>query len=208
MAALPSIDFQALPFRAQAAVVAGALALLAVGGYLGLAAPKSREIQRLKTQLTREEADSVSAVPANAPITEEERKLWAQLETRLRERFPEEKDLPMALEAVAGLARASGMEIVTVNLHTHTQPKPGSASGRPNPAGAATAPSVKVPPPLTLSPTEVRLTVLHRYRDLVHFLQGLDRLPVALMVESLEVKREKDRLRTQIHFRTLQWGAS
>jgi Tfp pilus assembly protein PilO len=201
--ALPRLpDFQKLPFRLQVAVVAGVLALVGVGGYAGLVAPKNREIKTLKAQLLREEQAILvprQPLPPVPPITEEERKLWAQLEARLRERFPSEKSLPGALEAVAELARSVGMELTAINLQT---PSVKAATG----TAAPTPPPIRVPPPLALSPTLIRLGAVHRYRDLIQFLDGLDRLPVAVAVESLEVKREENRLRTEMTLRTLRWG--
>jgi len=206
---LPKLpEFQKLPFMVQVAIVAGALALIGAGGYAGLVAPKNREIKALRAQLLREEsASSVLIQPAapGPPITEEERKLWGQLEARLRQRFPGEKDLPAALEAVADLARSARMELISLQLQT-----PAVKTGGP-PAGAAaapSAPSLRVPPPLTLGPTFIKLTAAHRYRDLVQFLEGLDRLPVFVAVESLEVKREENRLSTEMTIRTLRWEAS
>ena len=201
MPQLPKLpDFQTLGFKVQVAVVAGALALVGVGGYMGLVVPENRVITNLKAQLAREEPDS-NTTPLS-PITEEERKLWGQLEARLRERFPADKDLPATLTALAELARSARMELVALNLQTPAVKSTGAA------AGAANPPPVPIPPPLTLSPTLIKLTAFHRYRDLVQFLDGLDRLPVAVTVESLEVKRVGNRLSTEITFRTLRWGAS
>lgn len=205
MPRLPKLpDLQKLPFRVQVAIVAGVLVLVGVGGYAGLVAPKYREIKNLKAQLLREEQELLASrqppqpVP---PITEEEQKLWAQLEARLRERFPAEKALPGALEAVAELARSARMELVALSLQTPVVKPAGASRSAPSP------PPLRVPPPLTLSPTIVKLTALHRYQNLVQFLDGLDRLPVAVAVESLEVKREENRLRTEMTLRTLRWGA-
>ena len=196
-------DFQTLEFKIQVAIVAGALLLVGVGGYAGLVAPKNREIKNVKAQLSREEPDSITAPQPFSPITEEERKLWGQLEVRLRERFPADKDLPAALRAVAELARSAHMELVSLNLQT---PVVKSTSGAAS--GAATPPPLQVPAPLTLSPPVIKLTVLHRYRDLVQFLDGLDRLPVAVTVESIEVRRVENQLSTEMTLRTLRWGAS
>lgn len=204
--ALPKLpDFQKLPFRLQVGVVAGALALAGVGGYAGLVMPKLREIKTLKTQLLRQEPEPALTQPRFPAITEEERKLWDQLEARLRKRFPEEKDLPGALEAVADLARSARMQLVALNLQTPVAKTP------PGPAGASAAPpppSFQAPPPLTVSPTTIKVTAVHRYRDLVQFLDGLHRLPVAVAVESIEVKRTGDTLSTEMTLRTLRWGAS
>lgn len=203
MPKLPKLpDLQKLPFRVQVVVVAGLLALVGVGGYAGLVAPKNREISSLKVQLARERLNALAPrqpTEPPPPITEEERKLWGLLEARLHERFPADKALPGALEAVAELARASRMELVTLNLHTPTAKPPGVAPGSPSP------PSLRVPPPLKPSSTLIKLTVRHRYQDLVGFLEGLDRLPVAVTVQSLEVRRQEDRLSTEVTLRTFKW---
>jgi Tfp pilus assembly protein PilO len=205
--ALPRLpDLQKLPFRLQVAVVAGILALVGVGGYAGLVMPRLREVRTLKAQLTRQEPDPGLAAPRFPPITEEERKLWAELEARLRKRFPEEKDLPGALEAVADLARSARMQLVTLNLQNPpAKPPPGGPSA---PGGTPPSPAFSVQPPLSLSPTTIKLTAFHRYRDLVQFLDGLPRLPVAVAVESIETRRVDDRLSTEMTLRTLRWGAS
>lgn len=210
MAQLPSLPgFQALPFRVQTAIVAVALVLVAAGGYMGLAAPRAREVKSLKAQLARADAGPPTAAAAYPPIGDEERNLWRQLEGRLRERFPSEKDLPGALKAVAELARSSRMELVSLSLVPPLPPKPGTGSSGPSGgAVAAAAPAVKVPAPLVVTPTAIKFTALHRYGDLVQFLDGLERLPISVFVESLEVTRLENRLRTDITIRTLRWGAS
>jgi len=193
---------QNLPFRVQVVMVVGLLALVGVGGWAGLVAPKNREIGTLKARLETERP--VWLAPREPtrpppPITEEEQKLWGLLEVRLRERFPAEKALPGALEAVAELARASRMELVALNFQTPTAKSP-AAPGQPSPP-----PSLRVPPPLQLSRSIIKLTVRHRYRDLVGFLEGLDRLQVAVAVQSLEVTREEGRLTTEMTLRTFRW---
>ena len=203
--ALPRLpDFRRLPFKLQMGVVAGALALTGIGGYAGLVMPKLREINTLKTQLMRQEPEPALSEPRLAPISEEERKLWEQLEARLRKRYPEEKDLPGALEAVADLARSARMQLVALNLQSPVAKTPsgGGASGAPPP------PPFQVQPPLSVGPTTIKVTAAHRYRDLVQFLDGLGRLPVAVAVESIEVKRVGETLSTEMTLRTLKWGAS
>jgi Tfp pilus assembly protein PilO len=66
----------------------------------------------------------------------------------------------------------------------------------------------RLPPPLGPSPTTIKLTVIHRYRDLVQFLDGLPRLSVLVIVESLEAKRVENVLSTEITLRTIRWGSS
>ncbi len=208
MASLPKLPpLSSLPFRLQAGVVAGILGLAAVGGYAGLVMPKSREVKNLKVQLARGDEPIPVVGETAPPISEEERKLWAQLEERLRQRYPAEKDLPGALKAVAELARAARMELVAVDLQTPAVPKsPGTSP--PNPAAASAAPGLKVPPPFAANQTVIKLTATHRYRDLVEFLDGLSRLPVAVSIDSLEIRRIENRLTTEMTLRTLRWGAS
>jgi hypothetical protein len=224
MPQLPKLPgFQTLPFRVQVASVAAALALVGAGGYLGLVAPKNREITTLKAQLARQEPEPSPGREPIPPIGEEERKLWGQLESRLHGRFPAEKDLPGALKAVGELARSAHMELLALSLQgpaLKSSRAPGGAgtiavatpsgvtrAGAANPAAPGLS-ALRVPPPLAASPTVIKLTALHRYRDLVQFLEGLDRLPVAVAVESLEVRRVENRLSTEITLRPLQWGAS
>lgn len=199
-------DLQKLPFRLQVSVVVAMLALVGLGGYAGLVLPKNREIKTLRTQLAREEPEPIKARATAPPIGEEERKLWGQLEARLRQRFPAEKDLPGAVEAVADLARSAHMELVS--LHLQTPPPQKSTPGAQATAGAPTAPVFQIPPPLSMNPTLIKLSVLHRYRDLVQFLDGLPNLPVAVTIESMDVRRVDNRLSTEMTLRTLRWGAS
>jgi Tfp pilus assembly protein PilO len=192
-----------LPFRLQVLVVVAALAGAGIVGYGILVIPQQRQLNTLKTQLARRAPEPVTAGEPIPGITDEERKLWGQLEARLRERFPAEKDLPEALRSVADLARSSGMELVALNLHIRSAKVPG-VPGAPAPSPAAS----RLSPPLSPSPTTIKLTVIHRYRDLVQFLDGLPRLSVLVIVESLEAKRVENVLSTEITLRTLRWGSS
>lgn len=212
-------DFKTLPFRVQVAVVAAGLALVGVSGYVTLVAPKYREIRTLKAQLARQEPEPTQPAEPIPPISEEERKLWNQLEARLRERFPAEKDLPGALKALAELARSANMELVALSLQAPGARSTGPSSGvtvqvgtpslAGKPAGSSPGPpQFRVPPPLAASPTIIKLTAIHHYRDLVQFLAGLDSLPVVVAVESLEVTRVENRLTTEMTLRTLIWPAS
>lgn len=212
-------DFKTLAFRAQVAVVAAGLALVGVGGYATLVVPKSREIRTLKTQLARQEPEPTQPAEPIPPIGEDERKLWDQLEARLRERFPAEKDLPGALKALAELARSAHLELIALSLQAPAAKSTGASAGvtvqvgTPSlggkPAGSSPgSPQFRVPSPLAASPTIIKLTAIHRYQDLVEFLAGLDSLPVVVAVESLEVTRVENRLTTEMTLRTLIWPAS
>lgn len=201
---LPKLgDFQRLPFRLQVGAVALGVVLLGLGGYAGLIVPREREVKALKLQLARQEPPPLLSDETVPPITEEERKLWRELEGRLRQRFPDDKNLPAALQAVADLARASRMELVALNLQSPVAAKTPVPSAVP---AAAPPPSpLKPPPPLAVSPTVIKLTAFNRYRDLVQFLEGLGSLPVALTVGSMEVKRVEGRLSTEITLVTFRW---
>lgn len=198
--ALPSMD--RLPINVRALVGAGLVALLAAGGYLGLLAPKLREVKTLKTQLARERAAVRAApnVPSVSPITEAERKLWGELEDRLRGRYPGEPALPKAVGVVADLARSSGMELVSLEILT---PQPPSTAG---PRTSPPPPPFQPPSELVLNPSTIKLVAHHRYRDLVEFLEGLRHVPVYVAVKSLEVKRVENRLTTEVSFAALRWG--
>lgn len=191
-----------LPVNARALVAAGLVALVGAGGYLGLLAPKLREVKTLKTQLARERASVRAApnVPSVSPITEAERKLWEELENRLRARYPGEPALPKAVGVVADLARASGMDIVSLDIQT---PQTRAAT---DPRKAPPPPPFQPPPELALNPSTIKLVAHHRYRDMVEFLDGLRRVPVYVAVQSLEVKRVDNRLTTEISFASFRWG--
>lgn len=190
-----------LPLNVRALVAVGLAALLGVGGSLGLLVPKLRQIQILKAQLAREQQALGSPQPVpSALITEGERKLWGELEDRLRGRYPGELALPRAAGAVASLARASGMEIVRLQVQT---PQPGSATDR---GKAPPPPPFQPPPELAVNLSTIKLLARHRYRDLVEFLEGLGPLPVYLAIQSVEVKRVENRLTTEVSFASFRWG--
>lgn len=198
--ALPSMD--RLPLNVRALWALGLVALLGAGGHLGLLAPKLREVKTLKTQLARERAavQPVPNVPSVSPITEAERKLWGELEDRLRGRYPGEPALPKAVGVVADLARASGMEIVSLDIQT---PQTRAAT---DPRKAPPPPPFQPPSELAVNPSTIKLVAHHRYRDLVEFLDGFRRVPVYVAVKSLEVKRVENRLTTEVSFASLRWG--
>jgi hypothetical protein len=195
--ALPSLD--RLPLNVRALIAGGLVALAAAGGYLGLLAPKYREVKTLKAQLARE-VPSREPRASVAPIGEEERKLWRELEERLRGRYPGEPALPKAVGVVAELARASGMELVSLEIQT---PQAGLA---PRPRTALPPPPFQPPAELAVNPSTIKLVARHRYRELVAFVEGLRRVPVYVAVQSLEVKRQDNRLTTEVSFASFRWG--
>lgn len=198
--ALPSMD--RLPVNVRALAAVGLVVLLGIGGYFGLLAPKLRQVKTLKAQLVRE-AGAAQSLPQGssvAPITEPERKLWEELENRLRGRYPGESALPKAVGAVADLARSSGMELVSLEILT---PQPGPATGSRTPPPP---PPFQPPSELAANSSTIKLVAQHRYGDLVEFLEGLSRIPVYVAVQSLEVKRVDNRLTTEVSFASFRWG--
>lgn len=197
--ALPSMD--RLPVNARALVAVGLVVLLGAGGYFGLLAPKLREVKALNAQLARD-AGAARTLPGGssvAPITEAERKLWDELENRLRGRYPGEAALPKAVGAVADLARSSGMELVSLEILT---PQQGSANG----SRTSPPPPFQPPSELAVNPSTIKLVAQNRYVDLVKFLESLGRIPVYVAVRSLEVKRVDNRLTTEVSFASFRWG--
>lgn len=198
--ALPSMD--RLPLNVRALVAIGLVVLLGAGGYFGLLAPKLRQVKTLKAQLARVAgaAQSFPQGSAVSPITEAERKLWEELENRLRGRYPGESALPRAVGAVADLARSSGMELVSLEILT---PQTGLTTGSRTPPPAQ---PFQPPSELEVNPSTIKLVAQHRYGDLVKFLDDLSRIPVYVAVRSLEVKRVDNRLTTEISFASFRWG--
>lgn len=174
----------------RALVTLGVVLLLAVAGSW-LVAAKARDLRALRAQLAAQMRSGAPLLAAETgPITDEERRLWTQLEERLHRRYPGEAELPRAMVAVAEWARASGMELLSLDV----QAPPG-------------VPGAPLPPELALNGPRFKLVVRHRYRDLVRFIDGLPRLSVYVALQSLDVRRTEDWLTTEVAFATLRWGA-
>lgn len=197
---------KALTLEQQKAAVAAGVVLLAIAAWFLLVAPKQREVTLLKTQIRHETVRiGQGPPPAPAAISEVERTLWTELETRLRERYPAESDLPKAMAAVSGIARASGLTPVNIELITVIPPAPGA----PAVAVIPGAPPVQVfhaPPPLTVNATMIKLVAeKHRYRDLVRFVERLASAPVYVAVRALEIRRTDNELTTEIILSSFRW---
>lgn len=197
---LPSMD--RLPVNVRALVAVGVVAFLGLGGYLGLVAPKLREVRTLNAQAAREAeaARAPQQPPSVAPIVEAERELWNELEKRLQGRYPPEAALPRAAGALANLARASGLELVSVEIQT---PRPSDVA---DPKKTPAPPPFQPPSELAVNPSTIKLVARHRYRNLVEFLEGLRRIPVYVALQSLEVKRVENELTTEAAFASFRWG--
>lgn len=189
---------RALDRRTVTTLVVVALCVLAG---LVLVAVEVREARTLRAQLTA--ATRSAAVGDAEPIGEEERTLWTQLDERLRRRYPPEPELPRAMAALAEWSRSAGLELLSVDV----QPLPAAAAGAASTAVPATVPGATIPSELAINGTRLRLVVRHRYRDLVKFVDGLDRLPVYVALQSLETRRADDTLVTELSLLTLRWGA-
>jgi Tfp pilus assembly protein PilO len=181
--------------RATAALAL--VALVAVVGAL-LVARQVAGLRTLAAALARERAAASAPLAEVRAVTDEERRLWAQLADRLRRRYPGDDELPAAMAAVAEWARTSGLEVVALDLEpVAARPSTGT------PARATSSP----PAELTEHPTRLKLVARHRYRDLVRFVDGLGRLPVYVVVHSLDIRRTDDRLTSELSLVSLRWGA-
>ncbi len=182
--------------KMQAAIAVASVVLLAVGGYFGLLAPRQREVSLLRAQAARAAPPgSARRVDGVAPIGDVERRLWDELEGRLRARYPAEPELPRAMAAIARIAGSAGMELVNLEIQS---PPPA--------APPAARPLFQPPSELVVNPSVVKLVARHRYRNLVEFLEALAGDPVYVAVQSLDVKRVDDRLTSEMAFVSLRWG--
>lgn len=184
-----------LPLDRRALGALGLVLLLALLDVAVLRA-KLRAVDAVRTELASL-AGRPPALAAVTPITETERRLWSELERRLGRRFPSEADLPKAMAEVAELGRRAGLDVTGLEIEV---PKAGPRAGPPPP------PPPPLPPGLRPNPATIRLTAEHRYAGLVHFLAALEGAPVYLRVQSLQVTRVEDRLRTELVLGSATWG--
>lgn len=195
---------KALSLRQQWAAAASAIVAIGVVAYFGLVAPKAREIDVLKAQVRQQQARA-SQRPPVPPVTisDEERRLWAVLEQRLRERYPSEQELPKALAAVAELARSAGMTPIGLEIVGAAAGPRGSTPGAPGPVTG----QFSTPPELVANGPTIRLVAgSHRYRDLVRFVDRLGTAPISVAVRALDVKRTDDQLTTEILLTSFRWA--
>jgi hypothetical protein len=177
-----------LPLTTGALAAVGIALATAVGGYVGLVAPQTREIARLESQL---KIGSPAVPPPAAPavsIGETERRLWRELETRVRARFVAPSDQLRALDEVTQTAREAGLNLTAVAIQNPQVLRSLTPPGR-----------------LAVNPGSIRLTARHRYGELVDFLERVRRGRTYVAVESLDVRRVDDHLESEIRLISLRW---
>lgn len=186
------------PVSQVCGLVGAALLLWVVGDTL-LVRPGARHVRELQER-TRAAAREVALLRGEGepepPITPEERELFARIDARLAERFPPEGALPRALDAVARLARAKGLELELIRLETLAEADHGVAGGLPGALPAV--PELSVGRKLAPHRVALRLRLVHPYGRLVELLEGLEMLPVLLTVKSLEMQRAGRRVATEL----------
>lgn len=177
-----------LPLTNGALAAVGIALATAVGGYVGLVAPKARAIAQLESQL---KTGSATVQPAAAPavsIGETERRLWRELETRVRARFVAPSDQLRALEEMTHTASEAGLSLTAVAIQNPQVLRP-----------------LTTPGSLAANPGSIRLTAQHRYAELVDFLEHVRRGRTYVAVESLDVRRVDDHLESEIRLISLRW---
>ena len=185
-----------LPLTPAALGSLGAVLVVALGGYFGLAWPAGREVGRLEAQLSTLSAQAAGAAQSPPPVTDVERASWQTVEARVRDRFIAPDDQYELLVGLAQLARASGMAVQDIQLEGAT-------------AGAPAAPTgvfaVPVPATLATNPGVIKLTVRHQYRALVDFLDRLATGNTYVAVQALDVRRVGNLLQSDIRLVSFRW---
>jgi hypothetical protein len=179
---------RALPLTYAALTALGTALAVAIGGYFVLVAPNAREIAKLESQLQRVSAPIAPPPASTVPIGETERQLWAALEARVRARFVAPEDQLRALEEVTDMARDAGMTLTGVAIQSPQAQRSLATQGN-----------------LAVNPGTIKLTVRHRYPDLVEFFDRIRRGRTYLAVESLNVRRIDDRVESEIGLISLRW---
>ncbi len=177
-----------LPLTYGALAAVGLALATAVGGYVGLVAPKAREIAQLESQL---KIASPTVPPPAAPavsIGDTERQLWRELETRVRARFVAPSDQLRVLEEVTQIASEVGLNLTAAAIQTPQGLRP-----------------LTTPGSLAVNPGGIRLAARHRYAALVDFLERVRRGRTYVAVESLDVRRIDDHLESEIRLISLRW---
>lgn len=177
-----------LPLTRGALAAIGIALATAVGGYLGLVAPRTREMAQLELQL---KIASPAVPPQAAPavsIGDTERRLWRELETRVRARFVAPSDQLRALDEVTQTASEAGLNLTAVSIQNPQVLRPLTAPGS-----------------LAVNPGSIRLTARHRFAELVDFLEAVRHGRTYLVLDSLDVRRVDDHLESEIRLISLRW---
>ncbi len=184
-----------LPLTTSASAVVALTVVVALAGYAAVVLPMRREVARLDAQAKTVLARSAPVAVPIAPISDEERDLWRELESRLRTRFVATEDQLRAVAEVVELASAAGLSVRGLEL----QVRPASA------APQAASPVFEMPGGFSVNPGTIRLTAYHGYGHLLDFLDRMHRATRYVTVESLDLRRTGDRLESDTRFVTVRW---
>ena len=188
-----------LPVTPAAAIAVALVFVVAIGGYVGLVAPKRRAIAQLELQL-KASAGSSAGVASARPISDAERAAWARVDIDVRQRFVNPEDQHRTLVEVGQLARATGMNVRELLLQNAGAP-PGAPA---TPAPAMTLP-FPMPPKMAINPGVIRMVVRHRYRDVIDFLDRVGHDNTYVMVQSLDTRRVEGYLESEIKLVSFRW---
>jgi len=193
--------------REQLPLTGGALAAIAivfaitVGGYVGVVAPRAREVARLEAQLSATLTRPAGAAPVE-PVTEAERARWREVDALVRARFVSPDDQMRVVLDVGRIARAAAVMVMDLRLE-NTGPGPAATGGAAQdvilPSGA--------PATLAVNPGIISLSARHRYGELIDFLDRLARGSRYVALQSLDVRRVGDHLESEIRLASLRWTA-
>lgn len=189
---------QQLPLTGAAlAAIAIALAII-VGGYFGVVAPRVREVARLEAQLSATLTKTAAAAEPVTPVTEAERARWREIDTLVRGRFVSPDDQMRVVLDVGRIARETALTVIDLRLETAAT---GANGGAPQDVILPAA----LPARLALNPGVISLSARHRYSELIDFLDRLGRGNRYVALQSLDVRRVRDHLESDIRLASLRW---
>lgn len=194
-----------LPLTIPALAAMAAVFIVAVGGYVGLVAPKRREVARLEVQL-KAALMPPAAVSTSTPITDEERAMWKIVQQQVRQRFVAPENQLRLLVKTGQLARSVGLTVTDLQIQNTATPAPGAP---PAPVGVTPPPAASLmfamPPNLAVNPGVIRVTARHRYRDVVTFLERVRSGNAYVALQALDIRRVDTHLESDIRLASLRW---
>jgi len=160
---------------------------------------KIRNIQRFKVEVGRLEARLKSGQEVwrdYPPLSSKERQDLQEAQERLFRMLPRDTDIPPVLQEVSRLAR----EYKLTNLSFH------AGEGEAGPGGVQPSPSAGVAPQVVPQPTppapqkapessgpieyfSLKVSFAGDYREIPYFLEGLQKIPRVITIQSLRLQR-------------------
>jgi hypothetical protein len=187
-----------LPLSIGALVAIAVTCVIAVGGYVGVVAPRRREVARLESQLNA--VQKIASAAAVAPITESERTRWREIDALVRGRFVSSEDQLRLVLEIGQAARATGLRVTDLRL----EDAGGGVGTSAGAVQAVTLPSA-VPPNFAVNSGVVSLSAHHNYGDLIAFLDRVVRGNTYVALQALDVRRVGDHLESDIRLASLRW---